>query len=408
MHPRMKTLSCLIAACGMAVPVVGHADLLYSWGDNGSGQLGDGSADNTRFTPMVIPGLTGTTTDISAGQLHNLAIHNGAVYAWGRNTSGQIGIGTTTQTNSPTPVTGLSSGATAVSAGNNHSLAIVNGAIYGWGVNSNGQVGTGVMTSRVSTPTAIPVLTSGVTAVVSGSNHNLAIQGGALYAWGVGTNGSLGMGNTDTKITPTAVPSMGSGVTSVFAGSSMSYAVKNGQVYAWGSNTYGQLGIGNTTTQNSPQLVAGLPGTVTSISAGTSHAIALVNGNIYSWGRNNNGQLGNGTVSDVSVTTPQLVLDLAVDFVSVTAGANANYAVASDGSLWVWGSNATGQLGLGEGAATTGVPTQILAPDGYQYSNVLSGGSNFVIASLTAVVPEPGTAILLTMALPLLSRRSRR
>ncbi|MFH0976958.1 MAG: hypothetical protein V1874_14340 [Spirochaetota bacterium] len=116
---------------------------VWSWGDNYSGQLGDGTT-TTRYTPVQVSSLTGITA-ISAGNSHSIALKNeGTVWSWGANTSGQLGDGTTTTRHTPVQISSLT-GITAISAGNSHSIALKNdGTVWSWGSNSYGQLGIGL------------------------------------------------------------------------------------------------------------------------------------------------------------------------------------------------------------------------------------------------------------------------
>ena len=133
---------------------------------------------------MAVSNLTSGVTAIAAGGDHSLAIQNGAAYAWGENFSGELGNGTTTDSAKPVKVSNLTSGVTAVAGGEYHSLAIVNGAAYAWGRDYEGQLGNGATNSGSSKPVVVSNLTSGVTAIAGGGYFSLAVQNGAVFALG--------------------------------------------------------------------------------------------------------------------------------------------------------------------------------------------------------------------------------
>ena len=156
----------------------------------------------------------------------------------------------------PTQVPGLTSGVTAVSvsASGSHTCAIHNGALKCWGYNSYGRLGDGTTEQR-TTPTQTD-LTSGVTAVSAGGSHTCAIHNGALKCWGRNLNTQLGViPFTIQRTTPTQVTDLTSGVTAVSAGNNHTCAIHNGALKCWGDNYYGQLGDGTTEQRTTPTQV---------------------------------------------------------------------------------------------------------------------------------------------------------
>jgi alpha-tubulin suppressor-like RCC1 family protein len=345
---------------------------MYAWGLNGSGQLGDGTSNN-RSTPTLInvPSLQSgeTIAQVTAGYYHSLAVTTqGRVYAWGYNGDGQLGDGTTTRRTTPTliNVPSLQSGETIaqVTAGDVHSLAVTTqGRVYAWGYNSEGQLGDGTTTRR-TTPTLInvPNLQSGETIaqVTAGYDHSLAVTTqGRVYAWGNNGSGQLGDGTSNNRSTPTLinVPNLQSGesMAHISAGSSHSLAVTTqGRVYAWGWNGEGQLGNGTTTSHNTPTLI-NVPNlqsgeSMAHVSAGFGHSLAVTTqGLVYTWGWNGSGQLGDGTYNNRSTPTlinvPNLQSGERIDHVS--ASNFHSLAVTSQGRVYAWGWNYYGQLGDG-------------------------------------------------------------
>ena len=364
----------------------------WAWGYNGSGQLGNGTSTSYSAMPLQVSGLGGVTA-IAAGASHSLAVKSdGTAWGWGFNFYGQLGNGTSGNgTNSATPVqvTGLS-GATAIAGGYAHSLAVkFDGTAWGWGLNSSGQLGNGTNTSS-STPLQVSGVT-GVTAIAAGYAHSLAAKSdGTAWGWGLNNNGQLGNGTNASSTTPVQASGL-SGVTAVAsqAEANHSLAVKSdGTVWAWGLNNYGQLGNGTTSgsTPNPTAVqVSGLSG-VSAIAAGANHSLALkTDGTVWAWGYNATGQLGNGTTINSSI--PVQVSGLS-EVTAIAAGSSHSLAVKSDGTAWAWGYNAWGQLGNGT-TANSSTPVKVSGLSGI--TAIAAGSSHSVALTLTgapaAVLP---------------------
>ena len=305
---------------------------VWAWGNNVSGQLGDGTTTQ-RTTPVQVRGPGGIgylagVTAIAGGGYHTVALgSDSTVWAWGNNYSGQLGDGTNTNRSTPVQVSGLTGVVTAIAAGYSHTVALKGDSkVWAWGRNYNGQLGDGTPTDR-STPVQVSGLT-GVTDIAAGDYHTVALKGGdgAVWTWGYNNNGQLGDGTTTQRRTPVQVRGYGgtgnlTGVTAIAGGGSHTVALKGGgTVWAWGSNAVGQLGDGTTTQRTTPVQVSTLSG-VTAIAAGLSHTVALKgDGTVWDWGYNNNGQLGDGTTTNRS--TPVQVIGLYVTgSVTINGGA---------------------------------------------------------------------------------------
>jgi len=178
---------------------------IWAWGDNMDGLLGDGSKENQTTPVQVAKDLTGVTS-VSAGSSHAVALKNdGTVWAWGDNGLGQLGDGTTEDRFTPVQVKGLT-GVTSVSAGTFHTMALKNdGTIWAWGDNMDGLLGDGTRENRL-TPVQVKAL-SGVKAISTGNSHTIALKNdGTILTWGYNNSGELGYGTTSNKITP--IPSL--------------------------------------------------------------------------------------------------------------------------------------------------------------------------------------------------------
>ena len=331
--------STMIAAGGNHSLELKKDGTVWAWGDNTTGQFGTGTTTSSNV-PVQVPGLSGVRA-VVATVAHSLALkEDGTVWAWGSNSYGQLGDGTTTDRYSPIKVLGLS-GVRAIAAGDGHSLALKeDGTVWAWGLNLNGQLGDGTSKGR-HTPVKVSGLT-GVKAIAAGGSHSLALKsGGAVWAWGNNLYGQIGDATTTTKYTPVRVkdpanPSIFvTGVTAIAAGSFHSLALRNdGTVWAWGYNIFGQLGDGTTTLSNIPVQVSGLTN-VTSIAAEFQHVLALKeDGAVWAWGNNLYGQLGDdtNTHSNIPVQVPSLT-----GVTAIAAGWSHSLALKEDGTVWGMG-----------------------------------------------------------------------
>jgi alpha-tubulin suppressor-like RCC1 family protein len=378
-----------IAAGGNSTCVLSNG-LVKCWGYNTSGQLGSGSYDAVRLTPVGVNGLGSGASRIAAGSTNSCALTSaGTVKCWGVNSSGQLGDGSTTNRSAPVDVTGLVSGISAIATGSGHSCALTSGGgVKCWGSNSYGQVGDNSNTNRLA-PVDVIGLTSGVIAIVTGSQHSCVLtSSGGVKCWGYNGQGQLGNGYTLNSTTstyawpsPSDVSGLTSGVIGITAGTNHTCALLgSGLLRCWGSNTNGQLGDGTTNTALTP-VNSSLTSGVIAISAGSSHSCALTSGNgVKCWGYNNFGQLGNNTI--IQSLAPVDVSGLASGVSAISAGGFHTCALTNGGAVECWGENSYGQLG--DGSATqksipvsvTGLASGVIAiATGGEHSCALTGSN---------------------------------
>jgi alpha-tubulin suppressor-like RCC1 family protein len=382
-----------------------------SWGANLHGQLGDGTTVQ-RNSPVPVcavgqpapcPGQLTQVVQVAAGDddLSIALLSDGTVLGWGQNNTGAVGDGTTTDRSVPTrvcavgqtaPCTAFLSGVTSIAAGRSHALALLtDGSVVAWGLNGQGQLGDGTLTNSstpvrvcaVGQPTPCPVFLTGVSQLVGGNNHSVALlTDGSVLTWGNNDSGQLGNGTTAGSVVPVQVCAMGqtapcsaflSGVTSIGPGLlDDSVAVgPGGVVYGWGNNFFGQLGDGTTVDRSTPVQACAVGQTapcsafltgITSVAAGTfSHTVAIGSGGAaFAWGSNNVGQLGDGTstarstpvrVCAVGQTAP--CSSFLTGAVGISAGTFHSSAVLGNGTMVTWGFNGSGQLGDGTTTSRT-------------------------------------------------------
>jgi len=387
---------------------------VWAWGKNANGQLGRGS---TSASPLPIAGQvkTNSTTvltsvaTVAGGAAHSAAAKSdGTAWAWGSNASGQVGDGTTTQRlyAVQVKVTGGAAltGLTDVVAGADHCVALKsNGTVWAWGLNSSGQVGIGTTTTPQKNAVQVKINSStfltGIVLIAAGGTHSLALKSdGTVWTWGLNSSGQLGNGNTTNQSYAVQVKVVGgaalTGVADIAAGANHSLARKtDGTLWVWGSNANGQLADGTTNPvstskqlnavqakENATTFLSGVNG----IAGGASHSLALkTDGTLWSWGLNSLNQLGDGTATQrvfpVQVKdTSGLSITGVVDFFG---GASHSLASRSDGTAWGWGLNSLGQAG----SIATGTNPNIA-------TKIMTGSSPFLI--ITALGDPDGDTLL--------------
>ena len=380
-----------------------------SWGSRGDGALGNGDT-NKRSRPIFVCApettncasepLTGVTTLVTSGG-HTLAIReDNAVWAWGRNTWGELGIGINADRGTPVPVCAV--GATncaadplrnvaAVAAGENHSLALLtDGTLLSWGSNEYGQLGH-VQTGYATSP--MPVCAVGATdcttdplrnvaTIAAGQTHSVAVlTDGTVLSWGRNSFGQLGNGTTNDQDTPAPTCAVGAtdcaanplnDITTLAVGGAHNLARRaDGTVVSWGSNLTGQLGDNSTTDRTTPAPVCALGATdcvanpltgVTDLAAGgtvrsqdgvwgTSLALAA-DGTVLAWGHGGYGQVGDNSTTDrptpvqvCAVGATDCTANPLAGVADIAAGGLHSQALLSNGRLLSWGANDSGQLG---------------------------------------------------------------
>lgn len=342
---------------------------IYSWGDNQDGQLGDGTHTESRFPNLIsIENLQSgeSIKNVYAG--HNNAMiltTQGRVFAWGLNNFGQLGVGTTLSSNLPHLVhfSELSSAESInqISLGKDFTLALTNlGRVFTWGFNSSGQLGDGTTINQV-----IPKLISfnGLTTnesiyqVEAGQSHSLAVTTkGRVYGWGSNLYYQLGSGEWQGWSVPKTITYSGlktnESIKNVVAGYHNTSAITTtGEVFMCGYNSDGQLGDGTTYNIRNPKRIVfnslQTGESIKSVSLNYQQTFAVTNlGRVYGWGSNWTGNVGLGT-STLNEKSPRLIgfngLQLNESVNAISAGYNHTLSLTTKGRIYAWGS---GELGV--------------------------------------------------------------
>jgi alpha-tubulin suppressor-like RCC1 family protein len=355
----------IAAGNGFSLARNARGTAVYSWGSDSGEALGNGGGgDRNAPGPIPLPGFVpqpATFIATGSGAKHGLMISDGVLWSWGYNGFGQLGSGNTNSQPNPLPVTHdngfVVTGAIAAAAGSLHTLILrSDGLVFASGFNASGQLGDGTTTDRLRA-VAVPGL-SNITAVAAGGQFSLALRSdGTVWAWGANNAGQLGDGTLLSRPAPVRVSGV-AGAIAIAAGDEHALALlASGAVLAWGANGQGQLGDGTTVNRSTPVTVLGFTRAF-SIAAGGASSIAMSEVPMV-WGSNSNGQLGTGSATPAFRSSAGPIAALSSGVFTFAVGSTHMLALGSDGSVWAWGANDSGQVGNGATGGNVLAPAQI-------------------------------------------------
>lgn len=375
-----------LAASGASAPGASATSAVWGWGENGLGQLCNGTTHSTKLPTMV--NSLSEVKAVAAGELFSLVLlDDGTVYACGDGKSGQLGDGKTGYSEEPVLVEKLGE-VVKIAAGGSHALALTKkGEVYAWGANEWGQLGNGT-TENSDKPELVGKLPE-IMAIAAGSSFSLALsKEGEVFAWGANGFGQLGVdkatGPETCRVseeaeghvvfleeqgcskTPVSVLGLTERASGIAAGGQHALALlEGGTAEAWGENDWGQLGDGTKSgpekctiiiekegkpadtekpCSRSPVAVQGLS-EATAVAAGRDHSLAIVSGGkVQAWGAGGSGQLGDGKEEGSDVPVDVAKIEHAI---AIAGGGFHSLALVSSGTVDAWGANESGQLGHG-------------------------------------------------------------
>lgn len=272
------------------------------------------------------------------------------LFAWGNDQFGQLGLSTTQYYSSPKQVGSTTTWSQVCSTNSGSGGVRSDGTLWMWGRNEIGQLGLGNRTYYLS-PKQVGNLTNWSqvnTTATSNQAFTVAVKtDGTLWSWGYNGTGQLGLGNITNYSSPKQVGSL-TNWSKISCGVNFTIATKtDGTMWSWGNNYWGQLGLNNVNYQSSPNQIGALT-TWLNISAGAYEAFAIkTDGTLWSWGNNSQGQLGLESFGAYTQKSSPTQVGALTNWLSVSSGYISTVAIKTDGTMWVWGGNANGQLGLG-------------------------------------------------------------
>jgi alpha-tubulin suppressor-like RCC1 family protein len=351
---------------------------LWGWGANTRGPLGQGDGVS-RSSPVQLGALT-NWTDVRAGQETTFSIKNGALWGCGTNNNGTLGfnnlVSYTTLTQMQPNYNWLE-----VAAGRYHVIAKrSDGSAWAIGTRNTFNLGAGGTNDLVERSSPVQIAAPPIwSKIATSGTHTLGIKSdGTLWGWGVNTGGQLGINTALSVSSPVQVGAL-TNWSQVSCGTVYTLALKNdGSMWSWGTNGSGNLGDLTGTISKSSPIQIGIGGYWTNIAAMNASAAAIKSdGTLWTWGNGNQGQLGNSIIAAAGYRSSPMQVGADNNWVGIWASYLTVWALKSNGSLYAWGANGSGQYG-NLSLATASSPIQIGAAFNWltSISSISFGGLN--------------------------------
>jgi alpha-tubulin suppressor-like RCC1 family protein len=323
---------------------------LWVWGDNGDGGLGDNTVIHRSSPVQTVAGGTNWKQAFISGDTSSAIKTDGTLWMWGYNLYGQLGTGNRINRSSPVQtIAGGTNWKTLSMAWRTVSAIKTDGTLWVWGYNE-GELGDGTLLWR-SSPVQTVAGGTDWKMVSSGISNMAAIKtDGTLWVWGRNGTGSIGDNTVIHRSSPVQTVAGGTNWKEVYTGAYSVAGIKtDGTLWLWGSNYYGELGNNTLIYRSSPvQTIAG--GTNwKKITLGYNNSAAIkTDGTLWTWGSNYYGELGDGYI--IHRSSPVQTISGGTNWKKIVlakSGLSSYFAAAikTDGTLWTWGRNDSGQLG---------------------------------------------------------------
>jgi len=272
---------------------------------------------------------------------------SGNLWSWGYNTQGQLGDNTVARKSSPVQTVAFGSNWKEISSSQNFTSAIkTDGTLWCWGDNTNGQLGDNTSVNKQSPVQTITFATNWKEVSCADASTAAIKTDGTLWCWGANFSGTIGDNTATNRSSPVQTCTFGTNWKQVACGTSNVTAIKtDGTLWCWGTNyPYGQLGDNSTVSKSSPVQTITFANNWKQVSAGINSTSAIkTDGTLWTWGKNTSGQLGDNTI--ISKSSPVQTISGGTTWKQVSSGYEHTAAVKTDGTLWLWGDNSYGKLG---------------------------------------------------------------